>query len=405
MIKARKAAAAGQAFMMYLLTGASALLVGSSLPQLMAHFSAPLPAVAALGSAYAIGRFVSVFFIGLLTEKLGPKVVLGAGFVLLFGFFTGLTLARGIPAAMACAALGGMGMSTQDAAGPVVLTQVFPRHYPSAMSAGQAFFGAGCFLPPLVMSFVLGAGAPFQWAYYLFAGLCLLTLCTLPLMKLSRAQHIVALPGGDEAGAIGGAGTGKSARRGLLWLLFAVFCVCYCAATNTLNLYTATYAASLGIPEGMAVNVLTAFNLGSMLGSLMFAAVLRRVKPSTVLCANLALALACLGFALLARSFATMAAAYFAAGLFLGVLFSIAVTLAVGLAAGRAGKAGAIVAMLSGGADTAAPLVTGALISAAGISAKLWFAAAMVASALAASLLFKGLSGKRSGNVQTTGGR
>lgn len=386
MTKLRHATAAVEAFMLYLLTGASCLLIGSSLPQLMAHFNAELVAVTSLSSAFALGRIATVFLVGWLTEKLGPKIIMAGGLVLLFCFQAFLPHAGGIPFALFLAMLGGVGMGTQDAACPVILTQVFPTHYPSAMSAGQAFFGAGCFLPPLIMSFMLAGGLPFYYTYYIFAGLCVVMLAILPLMKLDgKAPVHIEEPTLKREGQR----TGLRLEKVLPWVLFGVMCIAYCATTNTINMYTASYASSLGIAEERAVNVLTLYNVGSMVGSLGFAVVLRRVKPVNLLCLNLAGALVSLGAVVLTRSFAALAVFYFLAGLFLGVLFSIAVTLAVGLCKGRAGRAGAIVAMLSGVADTSVPLITGAVITAAGIGVNLWFALGFGALALLAAVLYR----------------
>lgn len=375
----RESVAAAEAFMLYLLTGVSCLMVGSSLPQLMEHFHAELVAVTSLVSAFAAGRIATVFFTGLLTEKLGPRRMVGAGLVLLIVYLGGIPSTRSIPAAMAFAALGGVSMGTQDAACPVILMEVFPNRYASAMSAGQAFFGAGCFLPPLVMGVVLSTGRPFYYAYYVFMGLCLLMLLILPVMKTRPAPHLAAVAPQHT----------KEKRPLLPLLLFGILCICYCAAMNALNMYTASYAAYRGVEQSRAVGVLTAFNLGGMLGSMLFALVLRRIKPIRVLGVNLLAGLCCVGVALFLKHYIALLAALFAAGIFLGVLFSIALTLAVGLTQGRAGRAGAAVAILSGSADIAAPLITGVLVMATDLSAGMWFAFVAIAMALAAALCYR----------------
>ncbi len=386
MSKLNTAVAAAEAMMLYLLTGSACLVIGSSVPQLMAHFNADLVTVASMGSAYAVGRVATVFATGRLTEKIGPIKVLGGGLVLLCVFMAGLPHAPSVPAALALCALGGAGMGTQDATCPVILSRVFPTHYPSALSAGQAFFGAGCFLPPMLMGVVLPAGLPFYYTYYVFAGLCAVMLLLLPLAGLGNERA--------DKGSVGVRSaeheiTGGPKRDWIGVVLLATVCASYCGITNTINLYTATYADFLGIPEGLAVNVLAMYNVGGMLGSLLFTWVLRRVKPVNLLCVNFSAALACLLVSLLANSFFFMAACYFLVGIFLGVVFSINVTLAVGLWHGRAGRAGAVVAMLSGGADIVAPLITGAVITATGIGANIWFALAFAAVSLAAALLLR----------------
>ena len=159
--------------------------------------------------------------------------------------------------ALAASVLGGIGFSTQDACSPVILSGAFPTGYASAMSAGEAFFGAGCFLPPLLMSILLPLGLPFYSVYYLFAGLAVVLLLVLPFAEVPDTKQL-AQEGGHAANPL--------FLRAQLpgWLLLALFAVTYCAVPNTVNLYTTTFAASIGIPEAVGGLLLTAYNVGSM---------------------------------------------------------------------------------------------------------------------------------------------
>lgn len=373
-----------EAYAMYLLTGAACLVVGSSLVQLSEHFSRDIAAIAALGSAFAVGRIATVFLTGYMAERFGAKKVLAAGVILLLAFMVGIPATHNYLAAILFSALGGIGMGTQDACCPIILREVFPRTYPSALSAGQAFFGAGCFLPPLLMGGFLSAGLPFYYTYYAFAAVVIVMLVLMPFMLPGKA--VMAQEDTNEAAQQRAPGWGG--QKKLLYVLFAVVCFSYCATTNTINLYTATYAQSLGIAQHISVQVLTAYNIGSMVGSMFFVGILRRVKPATVLWFNLSAALVCIGIAVAAKSILMLTAAYLAVGLFLGVLFSILVTLAIGLDPQRAGRAAAFIAMVGGGADMVSPLITGVLVMRAGIAYTQYYAVVMVIIALVFSWLF-----------------
>jgi MFS family permease len=382
--KISRIAAITEGFALYVLTGSACLVIGATLQQLIGHFQAGLAAVAALGSTFAIGRVCTVFFVGRLTERLGPKLIIGAGLILLFCFYSGIALARTIPAAMISAALGGIGMGTQDTAGPVLFLRVFPRHYPSAMSAGQAFFGVGCFLPSLIMGFLLSRELSFVYTYYIFAGFCVLMLLILPLMQGGKEEHS-GLVHNEKTKPAGR----KQEKAALRWFLFACICVFYCFATNTINLYTPSYAVSLGLSGERGVNLLSLYSAGCMLGALGFSLVLRRVRPITLLCTNLVEALACMVLLFVFKSFIPMGILFFCTGLGLGVLFSLVVVIAVELNPSKAGRAGAVVAILCGGADIAAPLVTGAVITVTEIGVNRWFICLSLAVALGAMLVFR----------------
>lgn len=389
-----RAIAITEGFALYLLTGAACLALGTSLPQLIEYFNAPLAAVTALGSAFALGRLVTVFFVGLLAEKLGAKFTVGLGLAMLFCFFAGIPLTRSVQAAMAFSVLGGIGMGAQDAACPAIFLRCFPGRYPSALSAGQAFFGIGCFLPSLILGFILKRSLPFFYLYYFMAALCFLMFLILPLMEGTAT----AAPGEKAAPA---AGNGKVSKSPLpLWPLFAAVTVFYCATTNTIGLYATSYAAYRGIAAERAVYILTFYNAGSMAGSLIFAAALRRVRPLNLLCANLAAALLCMTMAHFAKTFISIGTAYFFTGFCIGFLFSILIVMAVALHPGGPSSAGAVTAMVVGSADFTTPLVTGKLVTAMGIPANLWFIRGTLILCLAAALIYRGITAGRAGPAQ-----
>lgn len=373
--------AAFEAFAMYLLTGSACIVLGSSMSYLTAHFSCGVAQIAMLSAAFGLGRVLTVFLMGHLTERFGVKRVLTGGILLVLCFLVGIPLTHSYPVAMAASILGGVGMGTQDTTCPVILANAFPATYASAMSAGQACFGAGCFLPPLFMSAVIVLGLPFYTTYYLFAVLAVVMLLLLPGARMPES---CAIPQEHADGAVL-----HVRSRALAYLFFSIVCVCYCAVVNTVNLYTSSYAESRGIAPELAVLALTVYNLGSMAGSLTFIGVLRRVKPVTVLWVNSLVALACVSLVVLVPSPAALFFGMLFGGMFIGVIFSLLVTLATGMNPSHAGLAGALVAVLCGGSETIAPLVTGRLATALGVGSTFWFALGMLALTLLGALAFR----------------
>ncbi|MEF9969868.1 MAG: MFS transporter [Ruthenibacterium sp.] len=382
--KRQKVLAAFEVYSLYLLTGAACITIGSSMTQLIDYYHVNLAAIAMLGSAFALGRVVTVSGLGWLVEKVGAKHVLGLGTVCLLAFLIGIPAVHSYPFALVVSVLGGIGMGTQDAAGPVILSTAFPKSYASAMSASQACFGAGCFLPPLCMSIVLAMQLPFYYTYYLFALLGVVMLVILPFVKL---------PKNEELAKEGGHAENPLFLRAKIpgWLLYGLAAVAYCAVVNTINLYTSTFAESLGIPAALAVSMLTAYNVGSMIGSLSFIILLRKVKPMNVLWFNTAAALICMSVALWLQNTAVFFVALFLTGFFTGVLFSILITLATGLEPAHAGIVAGLVATLCGCSDTVIPLITGPLVTSFGPIMAYWFVIAMLALTLVAALGFRAL--------------
>ena len=143
------------AFALYFLTGAACIVVGSSLSHLVKMYGIALDKVVLLGSAYALGRVLTVYFTGRMVEKFGPIKVLAVGTVLIGAFLIGIPTVPVYYAGLAFAFLGGTGMGTQDTVCPVLLSMAFHDTYAGAMSAGQAFFGLGNFTTPENYHFII----------------------------------------------------------------------------------------------------------------------------------------------------------------------------------------------------------------------------------------------------------
>lgn len=370
---------------LYLLTGAACILVGSSMSYLMLHFNATLAQVAAIQSVYALGRMMTVFVTGWITERFGVKRSLFIGVSLLFVFLTGIPLTHSYKFGLVLAFLGGAGMGAQDTACPVILSAVYPNSYASMLSAGQALFGAGCFLPPLMMSLSIALNLPFYVSYYIFGGLALVMLLALPFLRLPEMRHL-----GTDGGHVAHAMHLRCRWLGLA--AFVVISFAYSAIVNTINLYTATFSEGLVLPPAIAANLLTVFNLSSMVGSLCFTVILRRVRPIMVLIVNCCIALAALLVAVTLHNAIVYFICLAAAGFVLGVLFSVIITLATGLYPAHASLATAGVAVVSGASDTINPLVTGNLFTRTGIEMAYPYAIVVVIITLLAALLFHALA-------------
>ncbi|RFT22605.1 MFS transporter, partial [Gardnerella vaginalis] len=66
-------------FAMYFLAGSTCVMIGSTLPQLVQTYGQKIELVGLLGSAYALGRILTVNITGVLVEKIGSVKVLGIG--------------------------------------------------------------------------------------------------------------------------------------------------------------------------------------------------------------------------------------------------------------------------------------------------------------------------------------
>lgn len=386
--------AAFVAYAMYLLTGAACVAVGSSIPSLMKHYGKSLPAIAALASAFAVGRVAMVFPVGVLTEKWGAKASVGAGVVFLLIFLTALPVSHNYIVALAVSAIAGVGMSTQDTSCAIILRRVFPDSYSSSLSAGQAFFSIGCFLPPLLMGIALAENIGFQWVYFLLALIGFSMLLVLPFMKLPDG---VGAPDGEEETPRTAPVRLSSRKWG--YILLGTACFSYFGTTNTIHTYTAIFVESFGIPESVSVSVLTVYSIGCMIGSFVFIPVLKKIHETSVMWINMLAAFVSLLLAAALHTAAAFFVFYFITGFFCGVLFSVLVSIAVSLNPMHAGIAAAAVGFVGGGADILSPLITGAIITRTDIRSTFYYCVTLCAVCAAAAvgyrMMYRHRKGKR----------
>ncbi|GHU67059.1 MFS transporter [Clostridia bacterium] len=355
-----------EAYGMYLITGISCTCVGAVMMMLTDHFGKSVAQIAALTSAFAFGRVIMVFFCGIITEKFGPKLAFAIGLAATTVNLLLMPINTNYWIAMVLMALAGVGMGFQDSGCPVVLSGEFPVRYSSAMSAGQAFFGAGCFLPPLAMSVLLSQGLSWKLMYYTFGSLALVLL--IGVFFMANNYHTTEEARQKKTGILSVfIGKGKFA----FWLFFGVFF--YVATQNVVHTYTNAFLIHFGVADTVAVNVLTMYSVGAMVGSILFIPILRRTSPQKVMCINSIATLVSFSIAMLFPGAAAFFICFTVAGLFSGVLFSVFITIATQDAGQHKAIMASLVGLVGGATEIVTPLLTGQIINATSVAGAFWY--------------------------------
>ena len=393
-LKNIKFLAASEAYALYLLTGLACVTIGGSMTQLAKHFNVGVAQIAVFGSCYAFGRVATVFISGYLTEKFGPKPVVFVGSIFLLAFLLGVPNTTNYILGLVFSALGGMGMGTQDATCPVILHAVFPKRYPSAMSAGQAFFGIGSFTLPLIMSVVLFLNLPFQVTFFILAIVPILMIVVLPFINFKR----IGCTGKNESKNDDEQEIEqehqpelKLKNRKLGNICFYISCFSYSAVVSSIALYTSTYVTSFGVPESLAVSMLSVYNIGSMIGSMIFVIILRKVHTTSVAWINSAFSLACIIAILSVKSVPVLFICFALAGFFLGVIFSLILSISTGLNPKHPSIAAAAVAVIGGSADVLSPFITGTAVTNFGIRSAFYYIVIMLVVTIGCTMIFRKL--------------
>ena len=371
------------AFAMYFLTGAACILVGSSLPHLVDMYGMKLNQVVLLGSAYAMGRVLTVYMTGRLVEKSGPMKVLAGGTALIAAFLLGVPTIVNYYAGLVFAFLGGVGMGAQDTVCPVLLSAAFKENYAGSLSAGQALFGLGNFATPFLIGVLLSGDRPFYYAYYLLLIVPAVMLICIPFARMDGNKQETA---GEE-----GVKPLYAKNIFLAYAAIIIVCAAYSAVVNTIGLYTSSFAESLGIAQSTSAFMLTVYNIGCVAGSFVFVIVLKKAEIQKVLLINCLCALAAIEAAL----FINKTAVYFV-GLF---IFSVIVTIATRIGYKHISVASSLVATAGGASDILTPVVTGFLVEKLGIGFSFSYAAMMIVISIIAAVVLKMSTTEKGGNI------
>lgn len=376
------------AFGLYFLVGAGALLVGSSLTQLIGVYGRTMDAVVLLGSSFAIGRVSTVGLTGRLVEKIGAKAVYAISVLMTCTYFVGVPLFPNYYAGMAAAFLGGVGMGAEDAVCPLMLSISCRNNYAGALSAGQAFFCVGSFAMPFLIGVMLSERLPFYGAFYVLTAIALILLACLPFVKLEK-QTKTAETQEEQV---------KPLYTQKLWLAYAgalIGVACFSGAVNVLSLYTASFAQSMGISEANAAFMLTIYNIGGVIGSFAFTWILKKVKERTIVIINSVISMIALAAAILFHKTEIYFICLFITGTFLGVMFSLFVAITTRIGYKRISVASSYVAIAAGISDVMTPILSGALVGVFGVGSAFYYALATVVLMLASSILVNAVTSEK----------
>ena len=338
-------------YLFYFLAGSCCLLIGSSLTQLVELYQMPISKVVLLGSFFAAGRVLSVNFTARLIEKAGPKVMLIGVSLAFLIFLLGIPVFQNYTLQTVFSFLGGVGLGIQDTCGPVLFAGISKANYATHMSMGQALFGIGNFATPFLISIMLKMHLPFYDAFWILAilpiGIILLAL----KMRVKNAEEVE-----EQIAPL------HVKNMILAAGLIAVIMIAYSSIFNCLCTYTTSYGELRGMSAADASILLTVFNVGGVVGSFLFAALLKKISEMKVLIGNLMISGILLFAALQTGNTVLLYILFGLLGIFIAVLFGIIFTVATRVGYRRMTLAAGLTSTASGLSDIATPLVTGWII-------------------------------------------
>ena len=355
------------AFALYFLTGATCIVVGSGLSHFADKFGTDIKTIVILGSLYSLGRVSTVYLTGKLIEKIGPLKVTVMGICLMGLYLTGIAYTHSFYYALIFAYIGGVGMGAQDTVCPLFLSVAFPENYAGSLSAGQGLFGLGGFITPFLTGVMLMNKLPFYFAYYVLLIFAVITLGFVIYEKKTinvtfNQKRNLTVSDETQIKPL------FTKNKVIAFTAILLAAATYSTTVNTIGLYTTTFAEYQGFTSANAVFLLTVYNVGSVIGSLIFILILKRVSAVNILIVNNILSIVIFAILEYLKDPVIYFISLFAAGLLLGVLFSLIVEITTRIGYKHISVASAYVAVAGGFSDVLTPIITGFIVGVFGIA-------------------------------------
>ncbi|MGC8782540.1 MAG: MFS transporter, partial [Anaerolineae bacterium] len=249
--------------------------MGPTLPGLAQHTGSKLSEISFLFTARALGYLLGSLISGRLYDRFpGHRVI--AGVLLVMAIMMAIVPTVPILWLLALVLLTlGLGEGGLDVGGNALLVWVYGDRVGPYMNALHFFFGLGAFISPIVVAFAIRLSGDITLAYWALA-----------LLMLPALLWIARLPSPRPMVAVEAHRTGN-ANRTLLALLVLSFFV-YVGAELSFGGWIYTYAVKRGLGTATSAAFLTSAFWGAlMLGRLLSIPLAARLKPQTILLADL----------------------------------------------------------------------------------------------------------------------
>jgi len=341
------------------LIGALEALYGPSLIQLITRFETSPSAVGIVISAHFIGGLLGVLSSQSVHARVGNRVTLAAGYLLLLLGSVGFAWAPSLPVAVTASAVAGLGFGALDYAFSHLFAVAFGCGSGKMLNLLHGFFGVGAILAPLAVALF----GPEHYPVY-FTGFALLTLLTALGVRGVRSFptqgsvvcHI-------STGAPAAAYSAVAGKRFTFLVGFAgmigVF-VFHVAVGSGIGSWEATYLTLGGITAEQAAAATSLFWLSMTVSRFTLAGAIKRFSPGTVVTLSCTLMTIGSGVAFI-PGFAVVGLAL--AGFAIGPIFPTALAWANHLFGGRSWVSGSLIAISMIGGIAFPPLL-GATVTA-----------------------------------------
>lgn len=295
-------------------------IIGALMIILAARYSKDVWDIALLVSAKGLGTFITLYLSGIISDKRGRKGMIQIGHICFAIFGIGMMLTSNYYTALIFSFIGGLGQGFMDAPAMSILFDVYKEDSGPMIGLIQVFFGGGGMVTSIATGILIGSGTSYKviFGFYLLIGIIgfILTLVS----KFPKRDF------SDSGNNIEIFKHKPSIKREGVFIAMMAFVLSL--MTYTITTWIPTYIQiDKGVAQSLAIQGMTFYMLGSVLGSVFLSILLRRLHSTQLLITNSTLGALFVLILILTNNLALIFFSTFMMGFLIGGAFSLAVGL------------------------------------------------------------------------------
>lgn len=366
--------------------GAMNVILISLMPLLSQRYGVSTGDMGLLISAKSIGTFFMLYVSGYWSDKYGRKPVIFSGAICMLFFILGLIVSNNFYLAIIFAFMGGIGHGIMDAPSMSIIFDLFPSNPAPGMSLVQVFFSGGGVAVTITTAQILKYGLDWRLILYAFAFIGV-ALAFLTYSAVFPPKYRL------EPDSSGTAQVPKYKSEPLLKKEGAMLAICmafFAVYQAVVFTWMPTFAeAGKGLSEADSLSVLTVYQIGTVIGALVFSQVLRKIHATQVMILNSLMTLLLFVGFLWVTTLTTIFIVTFLMGIFMGIFFSLCINMGGELFSEKAGTMTGLLGTVNMLTNSISLIVSGQLIKVIGITSIYQFVPVFLIGLVGSTLVFR----------------
>lgn len=358
----------------YILFGMVNIILASHMSFLSEQLNTDKSGVSFLVAAMGMGRLLTLYIAGVLSDKFGRKPFVLSASILFIIFLVGIPLSPSVPVAVIFSFLAGVAISMSDSGTYPALMEAFPKTPGSATVLVRGFVSIGSTLLPLIIVYFMNHEIYYGYSFFLPALVFLFSLIFLSKMKFpsqsQQGQNSVKNEVEPEMKLVS---KPKFWQEGICLIIIGFTGP---ALLYILQLWLPTFGQEVvGLNEADSLKLFSYYSIGSLVSVITLVFVLHKiVKPVTVLLIYPVISIIALLSLFVFQSAISIIIISFVIGFSISGVLQLALTVMNEFFGERKGQITGALYTSTSLAYTIVPLITGLIVKDGNVTEIFWFA-------------------------------